>query len=213
MNTAREETRIRIGDLIESRSNEDFVIPAYIPFIGQGKTVIIKSGRNPERGASLLQSLAIRSALMLPHQARYTLLDPAGAGIAFPMRRYLPQVQENTADIRRDLDQVTANIQHIIEMYLDASITSFESVPQEIRINERFSFVFAADFPNQYDRRAIEALQNIANTGTVAGTYVFIHYNPNYELPRDMSMDGFKNAFIVDIDEANVTVVQSVAES
>lgn len=208
VNTAREETRIRIGDLIESRSNEDFVIPAYIPFIGQGKTVIIKSGRNPERGASLLQSLAIRSALMLPHQARYTLLDPAGAGIAFPMRRYLPQVQENTADIRRDLDQVTANIQHIIEMYLDASITSFESVPQEIRINERFSFVFAADFPNQYDRRAIEALQNIANTGTVAGTYVFIHYNPNYELPRDMSMDGFKNAFIVDIDEANAGITK-----
>lgn len=198
--SAREETFIRIGDLIEPRTNGNFFIPAYIPFIGQGKTIIVKSSKNPGQGAALLQSLLVRTALMLPHQSRYTLIDPAGAGIAFPMRRYLPLVQDSTGDVRRDLDQVIVTIQRIIETYLDASITSFERVPQEIRINERFSFVFAADFPNQYDRRAIEALQSISNTGTVAGTYLFLYYNPKYELPRDMSMDGFKNAFYVDLD-------------
>ncbi len=119
------------------------------------------------------------------------------------MRRYLPLVQDSTGDVRRDLDQVTVSIQRIIETYLDASITSFERVPQEIRINERYSFVFAADFPNQYDRRAIEALQTIANTGTVAGTYLFVHHNTNYELPRDMNMDGFKSAFYVDADDGS----------
>ncbi|MBX2998819.1 MAG: hypothetical protein KF893_09945 [Caldilineaceae bacterium] len=44
--------------------------------------------------------------------------------------------------------------------------------------------------PN-YDRRAIEALQAISNTGGVAGIYLFIHYNANYELPRDVSMAAF----------------------
>lgn len=204
VSSAREEAVIRIGDLTEPRTNEKFFIPAYIPFIGQGKTVIIKSGKNSARGAALLQSLVVRTALMLPHQTRYTLLDPAGAGIAFPMRRYLPQVQDGTGDVRRDLDQVVVSIQRIIETYLDASITSFERVPQEIRINERFSFVFAADFPNQYDRRAIEALQSIGNTGPAAGTYLFIHYNQNYELPRDMSMDGFKNAFYVEAENGGI---------
>src|SRR6185369_12667010 len=97
------------------------------------------------------------------------------------------------------LDQVIAEIHRIIETYLDASTTSFEAVPPEIRINERFQFVFAADFPNRYDRRAIEALQSIGNTGPVAGTYTFIHYNHNHELPRDMGMDGFKNAFVIDV--------------
>lgn len=198
--SAKEETFIRIGDLIEPRTNGEFFIPAYIPFIGQGKTIIIKSSNNSSQGAALLQSLLVRTALMLPHQSRYTLIDPAGAGIAFPMRRYLPLVQDSTGDVRRDLDQVVVNIQRIIETYLDASITSFERVPQEIRINERFSFVFAADFPNQYDRRAIEALQSISNTGAVAGTYLFIHYNSKHELPRDMSMDGFKNSFYIDLD-------------
>lgn len=197
--TSQLENLIRIGDLAEGRDSSDLRVPAYIPFIGHNKTIIVRSsGKSVELGAMLLQSLLIRTALMLPHQARYALLDPAGAGIAFPMRRYLPQVRENTGDVRRDLDQVIVDIQRIIESYLDASITSFELVPPEIRINERFQFVFAADFPNQYDRRAIEALQSIGNTGPVAGTYLFIHCNQNHELPRDMSMNGFKNAVYVD---------------
>lgn len=195
--TSSEEELIRIGEL----ADEGFCLPACVPFIGRGKTVILQSrGETVEMGVALLQSLVIRTALMLPHQSRYTLVDPAGHGIAFPMRRYLPQVQENTGDVRRDLDQVIAEIQRIIQTYLDASVTSFERVKQDVRINERFHFVFAADFPNQYDRRAIEALQNIGNTGSVAGVYLFIHYNQDYELPRDMSMDGFKNSFFFDVE-------------
>lgn len=206
-NTSEDQPFIRLGDLIEQRPNGGLRIPGYIPFIGLNKTIMIGGGQAAERAVALMQSLVVRTALMLPHQARYTLLDPAGAGIAFPMRRFLPLVQQNSGDVRRDLDQVIAEIHRIIETYLDASTTSFEAVPPEIRINERFQFVFAADFPNRYDRRAIEALQSIANTGPVAGTYLFIHYNRNYELPRDMGMDGFKNAFYVDVD-ANGTLTK-----
>lgn len=196
-NSSEAESLMRAGDLVEQRSNGRFSLPGYIPFIGMNKTIVIR-GQVVENSAALMQSLLIRTALMLPHQARYTLLDPAGNGIAFPMRRFLPLVQEHSGDIRRDLDQVVAQIQRVIETYLDASTTSFEQVPHEMRINERFHFVFAANFPNGYDRRAIEALQSIANTGPVAGTYVFIHHS-NHELPRDMSMGGFKNAFYVDV--------------
>jgi S-DNA-T family DNA segregation ATPase FtsK/SpoIIIE len=198
---------IRVGDLVEQRPDGGLRIPGYIPFIGLNKTIVISGGQAADQAAGLMQSLVVRTALMLPHQARYTLLDPAGAGIAFPMRRFLPLVQQNSGDVRRDLDQVVVEIQRIIETYLDASITSFEAVPPEIRINERFQFVFAADFPNRYDRRAIEALQSIANTGPVAGTYLFIHYNRNHEMPRDMGMDGFRNAFYVDLD-SNATLTK-----
>lgn len=191
---------IRVGTLLESRSNGGFSLPAYLPFIGHHRTIIVTSrSNNSTQGAALLQSLLIRTALMLPYQTRYVLLDPAGNGIAFPTRRYLAQVRENSGDVRRDLDEVIKEIQRMIESYLDATLTSFEQVPHDIRINERFQLVFAADFPNQYDRRAIEALQSIGNTGTKAGTYVFIHYNQDYELPRDMSMDGFKTALYIDV--------------
>lgn len=200
-----EEPIIRVGDMVDEE-NASLAIPAYVPFIGGNRTIIIRTrGSSAAQGLALLQSLVIRTALMLPHQSRYTLLDPAGQGIAFPMRRYLPQVRESSSDLRRDLDQVMADIQHVIETYLDASTMSFERVPRDIRINERFQFVFAADFPNQYDRRAIEALQSIANTGAAAGVYLFIHHNTGHELPRDMSMDGFKNAFTLDLT-SSVTV-------
>lgn len=198
---SRHEFLIRVGDLFEERSNKALRIPGYLPFLGKNRTIII-SGREVEKATSLMQSLIVRTALMLPHQAKYTLLDPSGHGIAFPMRKFLPHVQDHSGDVRRDLDQVIAQIQRIIETYLDASTTSFEAVPHEIRINERFQFVFAANFPEGFDRRAIEALQSIANTGPVAGTYLFIHHNPSYEMPRDMSLAGFKNAYTINLDSA-----------
>jgi S-DNA-T family DNA segregation ATPase FtsK/SpoIIIE len=191
---------IRVGDLCEQRSDLDFRVPGYIPFIGQNKTIIIRSDGKFEKGEALMQSLLVRTAALLPQQAHYTLLDPARMGVAFPMRRFLTQVQKHQGDVRRDLDEVILHIQEIIEKYIDASTLSFELVPPEIRVNESFKFVFAADFPNHYDRRAIEALQTIANTGPVAGTYVFIHHSRNHELPRDISMAGFKNAFYIDVD-------------
>lgn len=200
--TSVAESLIRVGELVEQRSGGGLRVPGLVPFIGRNKTIVIgTSGNAAERGAALLQSLLIRTALMLPHQARYTLLDPAGHGIAFPMRRYLPQVQEYSGDVRRDLDQVIAQIQRIIENYIDASVTSYEAIPADLRVNEKFQFVFAADFPNRYDRRAIEALQSVGNTGPVAGTYLFIHYNRAHELPRDMGMNGFQNALFVNLDD------------
>ncbi len=197
--TTGEEKFIRIGDMVEQVAN-GLSVPGYIPFIGANKTIIIRSqGSTAQQGLELLQSLVVRTAMMLPHQSRYTLLDPSGMGIAFPMRRYLPQVREGSSDTRRDLDQVISDIQRVIETYLDASTMSFERVPHEIRVNERFQFVFAADFPNQYDRRAIEALQSIGNTGAAGGVYLFIHHNEGYELPHDMNMTTFRNAFVVDL--------------
>ena len=194
---------IRVGQLTHQLFSSEFVVPARTPFIGSNKTFIIRSS-DPQKSLELLQSLVVRTALMFPHQTRYTLLDPAGAGIAFPMRRYLPLVTENTFDIRRDLDSVNANIQRVIESYLDASVRSFEEIPEEIRANERYSFVFAANFPQQYDRRAIEALQQIANTGPASGTYTFVHWNEKFDLPRDASIDNFKNAVFINLDDVSV---------
>lgn len=196
-NDTGEERTIRIGDMVEQQAN-GLCLPGYAPFIGQGKTIIIRSTETAQ-GLSLLQSLVVRTAALLPHRSRYTLLDPAGNGQAFLMRRYLPQVRQSSSDVRQDLAHVITDIQRIKETYLDTAIHSFELVPQEMRLNERFQFVFAANFPEGYDRRSIEMLQIIGNTGTAAGVYLFIQQDLNYELYRDVSMNGFKNAFYIDM--------------
>lgn len=193
---------LRIGDLVEGRQSgaSGFRVPGFVPFIGMNKTIIIVThGEVYAAGIGLLQSLLIRTALMLPHQAAYTLLDPAGNGSAFPMRRHLPVVRESSGDARRDLEKVIQDIQRINETYLDASTPSLELVAPSLRVNERFQFVFAADFPNKYDRRAIEALQSVATTGPRTGTYVFLHYNADNELPRDLNIADFKNAVQIDL--------------
>jgi len=193
---------IRIGEYAESQGDRltSFSIPHYAPFIGSNSTLIIVSDDNTsDKAIALLQSLAMRTALMLPHQARYTLIDPVGSGAAFPMQRYLPFVREAGDDIRRDLDQVSRDIQRIIATYLDAESDSFELLPEDVRVNERLEFILAANFPKRYDRRAIEALQSIGNTGPKAGKYLIIHYNQSQELPRDMSMRDFENAVTVDV--------------
>jgi len=192
---------LRIGDMKESAPSNRPIVPGFLPFIGQKKIIVIRAGGDAaEIGLSLLQSLVIRTALMLPHQARYTLLDPSGAGRAFPMRRHLPNVRENSGDVYRDLEDVVRETQRIIETYLDASVTSFEQVPHVMRINESYSMVFAANFPKGFDRRAIEALLKIGNTGHEAGIYLFIHYNPDYELPRDMNFQQFERLYIFDVN-------------
>ncbi len=191
--------RLRAGTARDS-TDEQVVLSAHLPFIGQARTIVVHSGEGyggHDQAKSLFHSLLIRTALALPHEASYTLLDPSGAGKAFPMRRMLPNVRQNSDDVRRDLDSVNADIRRIIETYLDASTTSFEMIPEDLRLNERFHFVFAANLPDQYDLRAIEALQSIAKTGGDAGIYLFVHHNHDLVVQGDGSRYAFENAYDV----------------
>lgn len=196
------ESGIRVGSHVSMRTEipSTFEVPHYAPFIGSNAALIIVSDDSTAEAAiALLQSLAVRIAILLPHQARYTLIDPVGSGAAFPMQRYLPHVREVSDDIRRDLDHVSRDIQRIIAAYLDAEANSFEVLLEEIRVNERLEFILAANFPKRYDRRAIEALQSVGSTGPKAGKYLLLHHNISQELPREMSMEDFDNAITIDI--------------
>jgi DNA segregation ATPase FtsK/SpoIIIE, S-DNA-T family len=205
---------IRYGTMTESRDGGRLSLPAFAPFVGKGQCVIIRSsGGSVDTGRHILQSLLTRAALMLPHQASFLLLDPAGNGMAFPMRRFIPQVRPNTDDVRRDLDQVTQEIRRINETFLDASVPSFELIPEDMRLNERYLLIFAADFPNRYDRRAQEALHSIAATGPRAGVYLFLHWNSDIELPRDLPITEFKNSFNLDASPATVTIANGITFS
>ncbi len=199
--TTGEQDSIRIGSMLEQGARLD--VPGYAPFIGRNATVIIPSNETTlSSSLALLQSLVIRIAFMLPHDARFRLLDPAGFGRVFPMQRYLLEaqipVEKNGNDVARDLEAVIEDIKSINRTMLTPSITSFEQVPHKERVNWRYQFIFAADFPYEYDERAIRMLQKISVAGPGAGIYLFIQWNQNYPLPRDVTINGFRNAFYVD---------------
>ena len=199
---------LRIGTLGEGVSGDVLDAPLMVPFIGGGRPIVLASqGEDQHRqAAALMQSLVIRTMTMFPQQARYTLLDPAGNGLAFPMARKVPRASVGTGDVRRDLDEVTREIQRIVRTYLDPSRPTFEDLPDEMRSAEDYHFVFVADFPNGYDLRAIEALQTVARTGTKAGVYVIAHVNKDCERRAlgDIDRYGLENALVVDMADTQV---------
>lgn len=199
--------RIRWGAAVDDHG-DDLGVPVFAPFIGHGRSVVIQSRGEQQAAAAnaLLQSLVIRTALLLPQQARYTLLDPASNGMAFPMARYLARVEASSGDVRRDLDAVTFEIQRIIQTYLDAGTPSFEKIPDELRMGEAYHFVVAAEFPRAYDLRAAEGLQAVARTGPAAGTYVLLHHNLDHEAPGDLSRFMLEDPTVLDMGSLQASV-------
>jgi S-DNA-T family DNA segregation ATPase FtsK/SpoIIIE len=186
------------GELRDQRG-EEFRLPHAIPFIGQGCTVVVP-GRSAatEYSLGLLHALVLRTALMLPHQVRYTFIDPAQQGRAFPMVRALPAGMvrvTSTADVFRDLDEVRRDIDRINAAYLDKEVTSFERLPNEVRVNERFELIFVAQYPEGFDRRALELLRQISRNGPPAGKYLFVHWNQDLEGPRDAKLGDFERIY------------------
>lgn len=199
---------IRYGTQLDSRDNSELGLPASVPLVGGGKAIVLIS-ETPQQAAAaagLMQSMVVRAAAIFPQQSRFTLLDPAGNGMAFPMARHLPRVSPTQGDVRRDLDTVIAEIQRIIGTYLDAATTSFEFIPDEMRINEAFHLVFAADYPNRYDLRAAEALQSIADTGPRAGVYLVAHHHLAHATAVDAAQYSLGSANIIDLRATETTV-------
>jgi DNA segregation ATPase FtsK/SpoIIIE, S-DNA-T family len=192
---------IAVGELSESRSRERLGIPFLVGLIGSHRPLLIRSSGEEQAAVAvgLIQSLVVRTSVLLPQQLRYTLLDPGGQGMAFPMARYLARVEPSQGDVRRDLDAVTLEIQRIIQTYLDAATPSFDLIPDDLRLSEAFHFVFAANYPQGYDLRAAEALQSIARSGPAAGVYLVLHHNTDIQAPTELGRYAVENPQILDI--------------
>lgn len=194
-----------IGHYRETKSTgRTYELPAYVPFIGRQKALFI-SGRKDSSPAinGLMGAMAIRIAMTLPHKVKFTFLDPAGFGKAFPISRQL-ETRESSGDVYRVLENVMDEMHRIINKYGLSDDRPFDYEPDNILVEQRFEFIFVADFPNQYDRRVIESLIRIANTGHTAGKYVILHHNLDMPLPREIDMSKFERKFELPIESLSV---------
>ncbi len=200
---------LRLGTLIETRSGETLSVPLVTPLIGSNRALVITSSGADEHEAALelLQSLVVRAAAALPQQVRFTLLDPATNGLAFPMARHLSDVTPASFDLRRQLEETLTHVRRIVTTYLDASTTSFDDLPEETRLGESYEFVVAADFPNGYDERSAELLEQLARTGPRAGVYVIVHLNHDrIQTAPEFARFGFDGAHLVDIGDEQISI-------
>lgn len=194
-------TLIRAGHLRETHSGIDLPTTVGLGLIGRERPLVILS-RNPQQqqaARALLQSLVVRAAALLPQRARFYLLDPGGQGAAFPMARHLGDALVNTANQATALDGLLAEIRRINHEYLDALVSAFHLVPEGDRQNERFRLVFGAGFPAFYDRRAIDILRNIAEAGSRAGVYTFVHHHVAADSSQQTASIDIPNAQVIDL--------------
>lgn len=201
---------VRLGAFTEERSGETLAVPVVTPLIGGGRALVVNSAGEGhlETAIGLLQSLVVRTAVTFPQQARYVLIDPGGNGLAFPMTRHLTNATLVGSDVRRHLDDVSAHVQRIVSTYLDAANTSFEDLPDEMRLGETYQLVVAADFPNGYDVRSAEALQQLARHGPRAGVYVIVHVNRDRlrDAPPEIARLTFDGAHVIDIGDERIAI-------
>ena len=175
------------------------VLPLLAPLIGSGNHWLIPSNPESEDASRrLFLALILRTALMLPHHCRHLLLDPKGQGQACPFAKLFPSIELQTLKLHECLEMRVTEISRIIQDYLDDRVCSFEQLPDPVRMNERFEFIFAASFPTDYDSHSIKQLQRISKNGPVAGKYLVIEHQADVPLPPGVSMDGFVNLRVID---------------
>lgn len=178
-----------------------FAVPFVIPFIGRSRTTVIEcTEQNLEEGLWAMQAMVERIAVTLPHTCSFCLLDPERLGASFPMQKNLTHVRNTDLELSRTLHEILADISRINQEYLSRETDSFEKLPDQIRSTERFEFIFAANFPKDYDRRSVEYLQKISKTGPQAGKYVFLHYNREHALPADTDLSQFSQLHRIPAD-------------
>jgi DNA segregation ATPase FtsK/SpoIIIE, S-DNA-T family len=167
---------LRVGTFLERRTGHDLDVPITIPFVTSYRPLLVSSDNPTDRATAsgLVSSLVIRLRAMYPGQSKFVLLDPAGNGLGFPVANGLDDTEIATSELRGALDDVTEHIARVANTYLDVELTSFEEIPDDLRRAEQYRFVVAADFPNGYDRRAVETLTLIARTGPRAGVHLII---------------------------------------
>ncbi len=191
-------TALRVG---EWRHAGGVLVPAFVPLIGADVAIVVKSDAATDADAKqLLQALVLRLAAQLPHQARFTLIDPLGFGRAFPMARSLPSVRELSEDLANDLRAIRADMRRLMKDVV-AFHGRFDALPAEVQASERYEIIVATDFPKArvYDRRTIESLSEIAQAGPQAGRYLILHWSADAPLPREAADVAFEHVIEVDL--------------
>ncbi|MCG3865648.1 MULTISPECIES: FtsK/SpoIIIE domain-containing protein [unclassified Photobacterium] len=191
--------------------NEVVKIPVTVPFMSGSDTYCYRVKTDDlEWTQAALHNIIMRLSAMLPYGAQFCLLDPAKMGESFPYIKQLPFKRPLTNDIARTLEEVLNDINRIRQNYLDNRTRRLMDVDADIRGNEKFEFVIASNFPKGYDRRSIELLAQIANTGSVTGKYVILQHNQDIDLPNGASMDLFESLKNIRSSENHITAISSL---
>ena len=169
---------ITVGELREVRTGHRLGLPAQVDLFEDGRPIVVRSPAGQHRAANgLLQSLLVRSAVLLPGRTSYALLDPVGGGRAFPVAGDLPALVAVTGDRRRDLEAVMAEIDRRTGGASGFTHRAGETRLAELGAEPADIVVAVADFPVGYDGRSVEWVRSLCRSGPAAGIHLLVHHH------------------------------------
>ena len=189
---------LRIGEIqtIEDEyiSETNPVIPALVPIRNlsnnaPGHIVIFSnSAESRQLAVASLQSIALRIISTFPiRKMKGVFIDPVGMGNNFPFNK-LPdfisglKIHTRNDDIREQLRSLTVHVEQVIQNYLGVNYKSIEDYnTAKSSVSEPYRYLFAADFPNNFDKTSWEDLKSLLINGSRAGVYVVLHIDENAE--------------------------------
>lgn len=204
--------QVRLGGVREKLlpGEAELDLPVVAPlFSGAGPIIIIHDRKTQGQARHTLRSVILRVALGMAGQVRFTLLDPAGMGAAYPFRGFLGRelVRNTGRSPAEEMGEILDDIRRINERVI-GDAARFSALNAEQRSGEAFEVIAAADFPKAYakDPRAVEYLVRIANAGARAGRHLILEWNADEQLPHDFAIDQLKNAAILDLREVSIRI-------
>src|SRR3954452_17839547 len=203
---------VRVGSTVETDllSGETGIgdIPFMMPLLEAcGAILILCDTETAFLARSIVQSTLLRAALAMPTELRFTLIDPEGLGSAFPFHAQLTNNRALESRIANALDAVLDGIRRINRDVVGFA-PRFLDLSAETRAGETFELIAAVDFPQAYarDPRVVDQLTTIANSGWHAGRHLILEVHADQDLPRDFTLDQFKQSVVIDCRQLKFSV-------
>jgi hypothetical protein len=185
-----------------------FQVPAMLPFPHRCATVLRTADTGRAAGAQALQAMMARFlAAVPPGEVRLTIIDPVGLGENFAAFMHLADHDERlvgsniwveTPHIERQLADLTAHMQNVLQKYLRNQYRSMEEYNAAAgEVAEPYRVVVVANFPVGFSTDAARRLVSIAEKGASCGVYTLVSVDTKQPLPQGFALADLEQPSMV----------------
>jgi hypothetical protein len=186
-------------DQLRSATPALLPLPAVCGFPEQSSLLLQAKDSGRARAVEMLQAVMYRLlAALPPGKVRFVVLDPVGLGQNFASFMHLADYDEalitsriwtETAHIERQLADLTAHMENVIQKYLRnryPSITAYNAEAGEVA--EPFRVLVAANFPVNFTPEAARRLLSIAQSGPRCGVMTLVSVDVKQAMPEGFDL-------------------------
>jgi DNA segregation ATPase FtsK/SpoIIIE-like protein len=185
-----------------------FQVPALLPFPHRCATVLRTADAGRAAGVQALQAMMARFLTAVPPgKVRFTVVDPVGLGENFAAFMHLADHDERlvgshiwveTPHIEKQLADLTAHMQNVIQKYLRNQYASLEEYNEKAgEVAEPYRVLVVANFPAAFSTEAARRLVSIAASGASCGVYTLVSVDTKQPMPQGFALVDLEQPSLV----------------